>query len=117
MTPDPLLQLGRKGLYPTEQDGVIDRYTTIGQHGREVAIADRKGKIPPQRLEDHLGLEMPPLEEAVLSRSHHAHRLCPALRLQTCSACRCNRTGRTVHQPRPLPVPRTAMTYGADAPA
>ena len=46
MAPDPLLHLGGIGLHPAEQGAVFDRDAPVGQHGREVAVADREGQIP-----------------------------------------------------------------------
>jgi hypothetical protein len=71
MTPDPLLQFGSIGLLPTEQGGVIHRDATVGQHRRQLAIADREDQIPPQSPEDHLGCKMPPLEGAIPAHRRH----------------------------------------------
>jgi len=80
MSPDPLLQRRGMGLYPAEQGRTADHHAAIRQHRGQVAVADRERQIPPQRPQDHLGREVPPLERAVLSRRHRTH---PPSRLMT----------------------------------
>ena len=54
----PLEVLGL-GLHPAEQRGAVHRDAAVGQHEREVAVADREGRVPAQRPQDHLGGEVP----------------------------------------------------------
>ena len=48
VTPDALFEFGGIGLHPTEQSRVVDRETSIRQHGGEIAITDREVQIPSQ---------------------------------------------------------------------
>jgi hypothetical protein len=57
---------------------VVDRDAAVQPHQGEIAEADRKGQIAAQRLQDHLGGDVPPPECTVLIHHHHA---CPAPRV------------------------------------
>ena len=67
MPPDPLLKRGSVGLHPAKHRRVVHDEATIGQYGGEVTVADRERQIPPQSPQDHLGREVPALEQLVLS--------------------------------------------------
>src|SRR4051812_47192999 len=76
MGPDPLLQLRRISLDPTEEGRVVDRDTAVLQHQFEIAVADREHQIPAHGPEDHLDRELPALELLAL-----CHATCAAIRL------------------------------------
>src|ERR1700710_86641 len=60
--PDALLQFGRISLDPPEDSAVVHLHATIQQHQLEITVADRKHQIPPNRPQDHLGVELLPFE-------------------------------------------------------
>jgi hypothetical protein len=47
--PHPLLELGGEALDPAVQRDVIDQDALVGEHAREIAVADRKLQVPPDR--------------------------------------------------------------------
>src|SRR4051794_2827837 len=53
----PFLQLRGEALNPAVHSRVIHRHAAIGEHGLEVAVADRELQIPAHSPEDHLGRE------------------------------------------------------------
>jgi EamA-like transporter family len=53
----PLLELGGEALDPAVQGDVVDEDAPVGEHGLEVAVADREGQVPAHRPEDDLGRE------------------------------------------------------------
>src|SRR4051812_15989375 len=53
----PLLQLRSEALDPAVHGCVIDRDAPVGEHGLEVAVADRELQVPAHRPQDHLGRE------------------------------------------------------------
>src|SRR3954471_20849561 len=61
MGSDPLLQLRRISLDPTEDGRVVHRDPAGLQHQLEIAVADREHQIPANGPQDHLGRELPPL--------------------------------------------------------
>jgi hypothetical protein len=79
--PDPLLQLRRIGLDPTENRGVVNPHAAVGEHQLEITIADREHQVPADRPEDYLRDELPSLEgpallhRAGLMPSRHARLL------------------------------------------
>ncbi len=62
MRPDLLLQFDGICLNPAEDRRVIHRHTAVEKHQFEVTIADGEHQIPPDRPQDHLRGELPPLE-------------------------------------------------------
>src|SRR3712207_81891 len=76
MGSDPLLQLRRISLDPTEEGRVVDRDTAVLQHQLEIAVADREHQVPAHGPQDHLGRELPALELFALR-----HDTCAAIRL------------------------------------
>src|SRR3954453_6319475 len=57
MTAHPLLQLRGEALNPAVHGRVIHRDAPVGEHGLEVAVADRQLQIPAHGPQDHLGRE------------------------------------------------------------
>jgi hypothetical protein len=45
---------------------VVHLHATIQQHKLEITVADREHQIPPDRPQDHLGVELPPFEGLIL---------------------------------------------------
>src|SRR5215210_9560604 len=76
MGPDPLLQLRRINLDPTEEGRVVDRDPTVLQHQFEITVADREHQIPAHGPQDYLGRELPALERLALR-----HDTCTVIRL------------------------------------
>src|SRR5699024_3862061 len=58
----PLLQLRGVALDPAIDRRMVDRNAAFRQHFLKVAIADRIATIPAHRPQDHITLEMAPLE-------------------------------------------------------
>ena len=55
MPTQPLLELGGKALDPAVHGRVVDGDAAVGEHGLEVAVADRELEIPAHGPQDHLG--------------------------------------------------------------
>src|SRR4051812_49403882 len=53
----PLLELRGEALDPAVHGRVIHRDAPVGEHGLEVAVADRELQVPAHRSQDHLGRE------------------------------------------------------------
>src|SRR5215210_4440676 len=92
MRSDPLLQLRRISLDPTEEDRVVDRDTAVLQHQFEITVADREHQVPAYGPQDHLGRELPASEVVTLR-----HDTCAAIRLI-----------ETMHLPNPDPPHKLA---------
>src|SRR3546814_12224833 len=58
----PLLHLQGVALDPAIDRRMVDRNAAFRQHFLKVAIADRIATIPAHRPQDHITLEMAPLE-------------------------------------------------------
>src|SRR3546814_7886469 len=58
----PLLHLRGVALDPAIDRRMVDRNAAFRQHFLKVAIADRIATIPAHRPQDHITLEMAPLE-------------------------------------------------------
>jgi hypothetical protein len=72
---------------------MINCHTPIRQHQRQIAVANRKGKVPAQRPQDHLGREMPSFERPLLIRRHALPDAPNLARLPNHNSCRaCNIT-------------------------
>src|ERR687893_2943244 len=65
----PFLQLRGEALNPAVQGRVIHRDASVGEHGLEVAVADRELQVPAHGPEDYLGREAEAAE-----RSGGGHR-------------------------------------------
>jgi hypothetical protein len=66
MRPDSLLDFDCMCLDPPEDRRVIHRHSAVQKHQFEVAIADGEHQIPPNRPQDHLRGDLPPLERLTL---------------------------------------------------
>ena len=53
----PPLELGREALHPAVHARVVDGDAAVGEHGLEVAVADREPRVPAHGPEDDLGRE------------------------------------------------------------
>jgi len=53
----PFLQLRGEALNPAVHGRVIHHHAAIGEHGLEIAVADRELQVPAHRPQDHLGRE------------------------------------------------------------
>src|SRR4051794_38831568 len=60
----PLLQLRGEALNPAVHGRVIHLHAAIGEHGLEVAVADRELQVPAHGPKDHLGREAEAAERA-----------------------------------------------------
>src|SRR4051794_31026463 len=57
VTAHSFLQLRGEALNPAVHSRVIHRDAPVGEHGLEIAVADRELQVPAHRPEDHLGRE------------------------------------------------------------
>src|SRR3954453_17704324 len=64
MTAHPLLQLRGEALDPAVHGRVIHLHAPVGEHGLEIAIADRELQVPAHGPEDHLSREAEAAERA-----------------------------------------------------
>src|SRR3981081_3674770 len=61
--PASIVQFGRRALHPAPNGGVVSRESSFHEKFFDLPVRKRKPQIPPDRENNDLGFEVPPLEQ------------------------------------------------------